>query len=74
MEKRKSNTPYRYKAKKVFILIGVFIASLLFLTMAHHYNDFLGMGKQSWSQILNDLWLYSIGALIITVGVYLKHF
>lgn len=70
----KRNRPHRGKAKKACILIGVFIASLLFLTLVHHYNDFLGMGEQSWSQIFNDLWLYSIGALIITIGVYLKHF
>ncbi len=74
MEKRKKNRLYRSKLKNVCILIGVFIASLLFITLPSHYNDFLGMGKQSWSQILNDLWLYSIGALIVTVGVYLKHF
>ncbi len=74
MEKRGKNEFYRSKVKKVCTLIGVFIVSLLFLTMAHHYNDFLGMGKQSWSQIFNDWWLYSIGALIITIGVYLKNF
>jgi hypothetical protein len=54
--------------------VGVFIAYLLLLILPFHYCDFLGMGKQSWSQILNDLWLYSIGALIPTVGVYFKHF
>jgi hypothetical protein len=65
---------HQSKAKKMFVLIGVFIAYLLLLILPFHYCDFLGMGKQSWSQILNDLWLYSIGALIPTVGVYFKHF
>lgn len=74
MEKREKNRLQQSKAKKVFVLIGVFVAYLLLIILPFHYCDFLGMGKQSWSQILNDLWLYSIGALIPTVGVYFKHF
>lgn len=52
----------------------MFIAYLLFLTMVMHFNDFLGMGKQSWSEIFNDLWLYSIGAFFAAVVSYVKHF
>lgn len=74
MKKRKSDKPKRSKTKTIFIIIGIYIASLLFFTLAHHYNDFLGMGKQSWSQILNDWWLYSIGALIATVLICFKSF
>ena len=74
MVKREKNRLHQSKAKKVLVLIGVFVAYLLLIILPFHYYDFLGMGKQSWSQILNDLWLYSIGALIPTVGVYLKHF
>lgn len=74
MEKRKSNSLRRIKTKKVCFFIGMFIAYLLFLTMVMHYNDFLGMGKQSWSEILSDLWLYSIGALFAAVVSYVRHY
>jgi hypothetical protein len=74
MEKRESSTHCRIKTKKVCFFFGMFIAYLLFLTMVMHFNDFLGMGKQSWSEIFNDLWLYSIGAFFAAVVSYVKHF
>jgi hypothetical protein len=74
MEDRENDNPRRIKAKKICFFIGVFIASLLFYIIVFHYNDFLGMGKQSWSQILNDLWFYAIGALWVAVIIYVKHF
>lgn len=74
MGKKEINSSRRIKTKKICFFIGVFIASLLFFTLVHHYNDFLGMGKQSWSQILNDLWFYAIGALWVAVIIYIKHF
>lgn len=74
MEKRKNNSLRRIKTKKICFFIGVFIASLLFFTLVHHYNDFLGMGKQSWSQILSDLWFYVIGALWVAAIIYVRHF
>ena len=74
MEKRKNDRPLREKAKKVCFFTGMFIASLLFYIIVFHYNDFLGMGKQSWSQILDDLWFYSLAALCVAVVSYVKHY
>ena len=51
--------------------VAVFIVSLVFLTLAHHYNDFLGMGRQSWNEILDDIWLYCFGALSMCFGFYI---
>ena len=59
----------RRKTKKFFLILVSYIISLLFLMFAHHCFDFLGMGKQSWSEILHDLWLYCIGALAICVMI-----
>ena len=62
------------RAKKIFFFIGVFFIWLLFYIIVFRCNDFLGMGKQSWSQILDDWWLYSIAALWVAVISYIKHF
>ena len=72
MGKRKSNGLHR--SKRISIIVVVFIASLLFLTLSHHCNDFLGMGKQSWADIIQDSWLYIVGALLMTIAFYLKFF
>ena len=74
MKKKESNSPRRIKTKKICFFIGMFIASLLFYIIVFHYNDFLGMGKQSWSQILDDLWFYAIAALCVAVVSYVKYF
>ncbi len=74
MEKRKNNGFHRSKGNRICIIVVIFIASLLFLTLAHHCNDFLGMGKQSWANIFQDSWLYILGALLMTIAFYLKFF
>lgn len=57
--------------KRVFI-IAIFIVSLLFLALPPHFCDFLGMGKLSWTEILNNLWLYCAGAGAITGYIFLS--
>jgi len=63
------------KHRKYFFItikyVIVFIVSFVFLTLAHHYNDFLGMGKQSWNEILDDIWLYCYGALSMCCGFFI---
>ena len=39
-KKKEINSSRRIKTKKICFFIGVFIASLLFFTLVHHYNDF----------------------------------
>lgn len=66
--KKTNNT----RIKIAFKLMCVFISSLLFLTFDAHFCDHLEMGKQSWADIIQDPWLYIIGALIMTIAFYLK--
>ena len=60
------------KNKKKILYCLLFIVYLLFLIIVVHCFDFLGNGKQSWSEILHDLWLYCIGAMAATVVSILK--
>ena len=71
MEENNSNRPAQSKAKNVYRFIGLFVVELISLIAVCYFTDYItNTEKPTLSDTLDYWWLFTAGALIVTVIVF----